>query len=143
MLFDTIIFIDSITSHLGSGKSVAKAIDMAASENKSKIARFAKYFLLTHQKGEKAINITQKISQPENKILFLILEMGLKGLPILQNLEDFQKEVKFSNAIAIENYQRTLPFKLMIPLLLCYFPALILLFIGPFVADFLTYSKGM
>ncbi len=143
MLFDTIVLIDGIISHLSSGKSVVKSIDLAAQEHKSKISEYAKFFLQAQVKGEKAIVLSAKLTIPENKILFVILEMGMKGLPILQLLEDFLKEVKFSNSIQIENFQRTLPFKLMVPLLLCYFPSLILLFIGPFIIDFLSYSSSM
>ena len=141
MLFNTIIFIDSVVSHLTSGKSVARAIESATLENRSEISIFANYYLQAYVKGESTQHLTSKISKPENKILFMILEQGLKGLPVLQTLEDFQKEVKFSNSIEIENFQRTLPFKLMIPLLFCYFPSLTLLFIGPFIVDFLKYSS--
>lgn len=143
MLFDTLIYIDSIISNLNSGLSVVKSIENASKENKSKISDFAKYFLKSILKGESANNLCLSLKKSENKILFIILEMGIKGLPILQVLEDFKKEVHFSNKIEIETYQRILPLKLILPLLFFYFPALILLFIGPFVLDFLKISQSM
>jgi pilus assembly protein TadC len=143
MLFETLEFIDSIITHLNSGLSVFKSIELAAQENKSQISKFSKYFLKTISSGETALQATLVLKNTENKILFLILEMGMKGFPVLQTLEDFYKEVKFSNSIQIDNYQKSLPFKMMIPLLFFYFPAITLLFLGPFLMDFMNFSKTM
>lgn len=143
MLFETLTFIDSITSHLNAGLSVMKSVELSAKENKSQISNFSVYFLKSLNSGETAMQSTVGLKRTENKILFLILEMGIKGLPILQTLEEFYKEVKFSNAIEIENYQKSLPFKMMMPLLFFYFPAVSMLFLGPFIIDFMKFSQTM
>lgn len=143
MLFETLIFIDSLIINLNSGLSVIKAIENASKENNFKINEFAQLFLQNILKGHDPEILYRKLKKTENKILFIILNMGVRGLPILQILADFKKEVSFSNKIEIENYQKILPFKLLIPLLFFYFPALILLFIGPFVVDLMKTFETM
>lgn len=143
MLFETLIYIDSLTSHLSSGVSVLRAIEISAHEHKSKISDFSKYFLKAIQNGESAYNVCLKLKKTENRFLFLILEMGVKGMPILKMLEELHTEVRHSNDMEIEEFNKILPFKLMIPLIFCYFPAIMVLFIGPFVQDFLSFSKSM
>ncbi len=139
MLFETLKFIDSLTSHMSMGRSVTRSIEMSIQDNQSQISKFADYFLRSVQHGESATKVCLKLIKSENKILFMILEMGIQGYPIQQTLVDFHNEVKISNSLEIETYHRTLPLKLFLPLVLFYFPALSILFLGPFVVDFLSF----
>lgn len=139
MLFDTLVFIDSVVSNLNCGLSVSKSIEKSSSTESSEIAKFSKQFLFGFEKGDNSFDLTLKLQKPEHITMFLVFQMGIKGLPIVKMLEDLRKEVLFSNDVEIEHFQKILPFKLMVPLLLFYFPALFLLFIGPFIADFLNF----
>lgn len=139
MLFDTIKFIDALTSHMSAGSSVLKSIEKSAEEQDSSISRFAIYFLRSIQNGGTATNICLPLKVSENKILFMILDMGIKGYPIQQTLLDFHKEVLKSNELEIEAYHKTLPFKLFLPLVFFYFPSIFVLFLGPFLADLMNY----
>lgn len=138
MLFDTLKFIDSLTSYMNTGCSVLKSIERSIQDHQTPISTFARHFLRSIQNGESATKACLPLKIPENKILFMILDMGIQGYPILQTLLDFQNEVVRSNDLQIESYHKTLPFKLFLPLVFCYFPALTILFLGPFLVDFLN-----
>ncbi len=124
---------------MSAGSSVLRSIEKTTQEQSSQISRFAIYFLRSIQNGGSATNICMPLKIPENKILFMILEMGIKGYPIQQTLLDFHDEVVKSNDFEIESYHKTLPFKLFLPLVLFYFPSISILFLGPFMADLMNY----
>ena len=69
-----------------------------------------------------------------------ILEMGLRGEPIYQQICSLEEEVFDATKLEIEQFVATLPIKSLIPLLFFQFPAFLALLIGPFLTSFLAQS---
>ncbi len=67
-----------------------------------------------------------------------ILEMGLRGEPIYQQVCNLEEEVFDATRLEIEEFVSVLPMKSLIPLLFFQFPAFLALLLGPFLASFLT-----
>jgi len=65
------------------------------------------------------------------KILQSVLLLGFQGAPILAHLETIESDVKTELEQNRMDYNERLKFKLMIPLLLLVFPALLIIMLGP------------
>ncbi len=72
---------------------------------------------------------------PYRKHLIDILNRGLAGEPILENLQDLEKDLTIAANEDLEKHLQKLPFITLIPLMLLEFPAFILLLLGPLVLD--------
>ena len=68
---------------------------------------------------------------PTRKYLLEILEQGLKGQSILENLKGYESELILSCEEEISKHVAKLPLLLMIPLMGFIFPALMMLLIAP------------
>lgn len=69
-----------------------------------------------------------------------ILEMGLKGDSIYQNVCGLEEEVFEATKLEIEEFIAILPIKSLIPLLFFQFPAFLALLLGPFFVSLLNQS---
>ncbi len=69
-----------------------------------------------------------------------VIEMGLRGEPIYQQICGLEEEVFESTKLEIEEFVATLPIKSLIPLLFFQFPAFLALLIGPFLGALLHHS---
>ncbi len=65
------------------------------------------------------------------QFLLEILEAGLKGHAILQNLQSLEDEIILSCESEIQNYVALLPLLSLVPLLLLVFPAMMILLVSP------------
>ncbi len=72
----------------------------------------------------------QKISMTR-KYLLEILEQGLLGQAVLENLKSYESELILSCEDEIQKHIAKLPLLMMIPLMGFIFPALMLLLVGP------------
>lgn len=63
--------------------------------------------------------------------LFELLDFSLRGVSVLEPLRALEKEMRDFLEQQVEQHLGQLPFKLLIPLLLFQFPALLLLILGP------------
>ena len=70
---------------------------------------------------------------PQRKYLLDLLEMGLKGHPILENLKNTELELISSCENEIENHISRLPLILMLPLMGLVFPATMWLLVAPLI----------
>lgn len=67
-----------------------------------------------------------------------VLEMGLRGEPIYQQVCNLEEEVFETTKLEIEEFIAILPMKSLIPLLFFQFPAFLALLLGPFLLSFLS-----
>jgi len=65
------------------------------------------------------------------RAIFDLLDFSLQGVSILEPLYQLEKELRDVSEQRLEEHLGKLPFKLMIPLLLCQFPAMLILILGP------------
>lgn len=68
------------------------------------------------------------------KYLLEILEAGLKGHAILENLKLYEIELISSCEDEIQKHIATLPLLLMVPLMFLIFPSLMMLLLGPLLS---------
>ncbi len=69
--------------------------------------------------------------------LFNILAAGLRGEAVLKDLEAVKSDIQQQLELDMKSHVETLPFKMLIPLLLFLFPAFLILLFGPIVRAFL------
>lgn len=96
-------------------------------------------WLLLFEKGGDPSIVMREIRSPYRRILFGLLERGLRGEPISAALRDVEADIIQACRLEMDRHLALLPFRLMIPLLLLIFPALMLLLFGPFLD---ALSKG-
>lgn len=82
------------------------------------------------QTGAQVVFDSSKMSM-SRKHLLEILELGLRGLTILETLKSYEQELIFRCEDEIQKHIARLPMILMIPLMGLIFPAMILLLLGP------------
>ncbi len=70
---------------------------------------------------------------PYRRMLLKVLERGLKGEAILTKLAQLEEEVQEKVEMDLEEYAQRVPYMLLMPLALFFFPACLFLMLGPFV----------
>ncbi len=84
---------------------------------------------------------TEQIKQEQINLLrqqiLIVLERGIKGEPILAVIEQLEDEVHFQIELEFQRKMESLPFLMLVPLALLFFPACAILLIGPFVMGFM------
>jgi hypothetical protein len=70
--------------------------------------------------------------------LFQLLESGKKGEPILKEWRSLRLELENQIETDLKAHVESLPFKMLIPLLLLLFPAFLVLLFGPIMQMFLS-----
>lgn len=72
----------------------------------------------------------------QRRALFLIIQAGLQGKPIFDQLCRLEEETLYQIEIETEEFLATLPIHSMLPLTFLIFPAFMLLLLGPLIHDF-------
>ena len=75
---------------------------------------------------------------PHQKMLIETLTRGLNGDEILQSLDILETEMLEFSQLELDKQLKTLPLKIMIPLLFLQLPAFLLLLFGPFFIKMLN-----
>lgn len=122
--------ISEVRKALESGESVRLAVRRFA-EGRDPFARQCGRWLLLHEKGGEPEVVLKEMSSSHRRSLIRLLERGLRGEAVAAALKDFEAEIVAACRSEIDRHVMLLPFKLMIPLLLMIFPALMLLLFGP------------
>ncbi len=73
--------------------------------------------------------------------LFELIELSLSGQPILSHLTQIKNEIRRQCDLDLEAHTTLLPLKILAPLLLLQFPALLIVIIGPWLKVFLKELK--
>ena len=79
----------------------------------------------------------RKFSTDLRMVLAQVLDQGLQGASVLSNLEELYRQALGEQELQMKYHLEKLPFRLLLPLLLCFFPAFLLLLFGPLVNEFL------
>lgn len=64
-----------------------------------------------------------------------LISRGCSGQPVLEALEALESEVTLAAEAELDDHLASLPFKVLIPLLLFQFPAYLLLLLGPMLRE--------
>jgi hypothetical protein len=73
--------------------------------------------------------------------LFLIFDAGMAGQPIIPSLKDLRTEMEAQLELDMKTHIESLPLKMLVPLLLCMFPAFLILLLGPITRNYLGALK--
>lgn len=122
--------ISEVRRSLESGESARLALRRYA-EGRDPFARQCGRWLLLQEKGGDPDLVLKEMSSSQRRSLMKLLERGLRGEAISGALKDFEGEIIDACRGDMDRHLALLPFKLMIPLLLMIFPALMLLLFGP------------
>ncbi|MBX2995487.1 MAG: hypothetical protein KF681_11720 [Bdellovibrionaceae bacterium] len=95
------------------------------------LSETVRQWLHLFERGASTEMFLQSLESPARRNLLLLLEKGLLGEPILQNLTLLGDELQEQGFAEIELFLARLPFRMMLPLLFLLFPAFLLLLLGP------------
>ncbi len=119
------------------GQSVRHLIEKYGKECQDATADQLLCWWLYHQDKR---DLAQK-AVPDSRYLrslFILLEKSLTGASILPSLVILEQDLWLAINDELDNYLVTLPFKLLIPLLLLQFPAIMLLILGPLLQQIMN-----
>ncbi|MCY4512811.1 MAG: hypothetical protein OXB86_03905 [Bdellovibrionales bacterium] len=126
-----------IRLYIENGNSVSQAIKTyVQSSAKDSFAKELGLWLFAEETGG-AFNI-KALKSIYRKHLLDILKRGLKGEPILEILEEYERDLIEICKEDLEKHLQKLPFIALIPLLLFEFPALLLILVGPLLLNLLS-----
>ncbi len=132
---EDLVFLLKLNRHLiveiSSGRSIYGGLSGfkykgSAFESQSQFLLWLKWFEHS-QNNDMEPNFESNILQS----YFEILKEGLRGVPILEKLRDFEGEISESLELELQKAHNKLPYMLMIPLMLFIFPAFLVLILGP------------
>lgn len=128
-------FVLDLIYELESGGSVRIAVRRYTSQFQGAFADALKGWLIKQQ-GLSPENKTGHNSSYQQAI-FDLLDLSSQGGSILLPLYELEKEIRFACEEQLERHLSALPYKMMVPLLLFQFPALLLLLLGPLLGQLL------
>lgn len=121
------------------GRSLQGALNEIAKTHKSEFRKQLEELLQAHLKGDDYVFVGASLYR---KTLIYLLERGLRGHSILDQLQGLREEVEWAVAKEFDSFIAKLPFISMIPLLGFFFPAYLLVLVGPIIAEFLEVLRG-
>lgn len=98
----------------------------------------SKWLLFVDQ--EQSPNALLENLHPYRRALLLLLDKGLKGLPVLTHLIVLEEEIIQSCELEMETQIQKLPLLIMLPLFLLMFPAYLILLFGPIIQSLLMHT---
>ncbi len=126
-----------IRLEIENGLSVTESIRSFSKKNPDNFfAQELGHWLFKRETGQ--IWSSKFFKTPYRKYFIDILDRGLKGEPILERLQNLEKDLTIAAEEDLEKHLQKLPFLSLIPLMLFEFPAFILLLLGPLILDLLS-----
>lgn len=131
----TLDVIETLISELKAGNALRSSLVLLIESRQGPLRDLLKDWFEEFNAGRSAEHVYARIKWAENSNLLSLLEYGLQGFPILQSLEKFKAEVEEITKMRVEQRLQMLPYKMMIPLFLFFFPALMWSFLAPFIRE--------
>jgi hypothetical protein len=133
-LKDLLLFTLRMRASMECGEALRPAMThYLAKQNNSFGSKCTEWLFLFDQTGKNSNIFVSHTAQ----ILFAILADGLSGHSIYDRLVGFEEELLDQIENEIQRKMDTLPYILMVPLLLFMFPAYLILILGPVLNSFL------
>ncbi|MCB0393176.1 MAG: type II secretion system F family protein [Bdellovibrionales bacterium] len=80
------------------------------------------------------------LSTKQEKAMILLFKLGLQGRSIVEELNSLQEECWEESRNQILKFAELLPFKLLFPIALFVFPALMMMILGPILSQILNFG---
>jgi hypothetical protein len=110
-------------------------------KEKSELSRFLEIHFLNINDETLIYNEEKNKYSIFGNALFLVIEEGLKGVSIVERIQDLEKSMIEECKRNIEKTAIVLPYKGLAPLMLCLFPSLLLLVVAPVIQSFYEVIK--
>ena len=120
---------------LKSGRSVRVGIESYVGSTKNDWSTFLKAWLPQFERGEEICEIEGRLNSSHRRVFLSLVKAGLRGQSVAKELSELKSEALASTEREIEHFIRTLPFKLLVPLLFFMFPAFMMLLMGPILEN--------
>lgn len=127
-------FVLDLIYELESGGTVRSAVKKHLALVPGEFCLLLKQWLRKQELGSEKV-ISPDIQSVYQKSIWDLLEMSVQGVSVLSPLYELESELRFACEEQLEQHLASLPYKLMIPLLFFQFPALLLLMLGPLLAQ--------
>lgn len=125
------------------GESIRTALTEYLSSEADEFAQLVVSWLNHREQGSLNARQDPFLANPYRQGVIFVIERGLAGESIYQNLQQLEEELVEVCQREMEHYVSLLPFKLLMPLLLFQFPAFLILLFGPLLSQFLQgFSAG-
>ncbi len=125
---------------LEKGQSLRRSLEEFANSRPEDPWRLeVQLWLRLRDMGRSSTELTNRMT-PVRRQCLEVINQGLMGEPIYQQLCNLEEEVFEAAKLEIEEFVSVLPMKSLIPLLFLQFPAFLALLVGPFLTAFLTHS---
>ena len=126
-----------VRAALETGSSVRTGVLSFLKRSPCPFSEVVTTWLLHLDQGQSTNKILSAL-HPYRRALLILLEKGIRGLPILPQLVDLEMEIVKSCESELEEQLQKLPIKLMLPVLFLMFPAYLLLLLGPLLLSVLA-----
>ncbi|MCB0378797.1 MAG: hypothetical protein KDD33_09915 [Bdellovibrionales bacterium] len=129
----TIDFTNRIIRGMSNGEALEALIKKEAQNGNSQFHFNMALWLLAYKNGQTKVI---EFHTDYQKSLCIVLSIGLAGGPILGQLEALHAEMRAEFERQWQVYLQKLPFQLLVPLLLGFFPSYVVLLFGPLAIQF-------
>lgn len=133
-------FLACCVEELEAGTSLNRFVEKYAQKRSSGVLQLVQLWQVNAKRGTLIHFYRKKQPHYHDKMMLKLFERSAQGHQILSALKELLNSVHEEIHHQIDNYVTQLPYKLMIPLLLFQFPALMVLFIGPLLMELM---KGL
>ncbi len=123
---------------LESGESVRTLVHRYITRTQNPFARQIARWMLCRDQGSCRDWVFQEISSPYRRALLDIVERGLSGESIRDQIIELEDEVFYACGLEMDQRLAKIPFLMLIPLVLLMFPSLLALILGPFLGQLLS-----
>ena len=136
------IFVEYLRYSLESGENFQASLKRFIFENPSSFSEQLQKWLILKQIGKTGVGDFQKKFPVAKKSIFDILDLAYGGVSIIEPLKSMEKELFHICEHDLGKHLDKLPYKLMIPMMLLQFPAVLMLLIGPLLVQFFSELGG-
>lgn len=127
---------------IATGQSMREAMRACLDQDSSKFGEKLRDWWHRQQKSEPSGSSFDFFKTQYQQALADIILRGRAGQPTQETLLMLCSEIERATEDALESHLGTLPFKLLVPLLLLQFPALLILLLGPMLRELQTQMGG-
>lgn len=133
-----LLLVFGLRKSIENGESLRRGLQKFAAGD-GDLQQFSRRWMNFRENGGDHMGLLKDLRSPYRRAVFLLVERGFQGEPIHGLLIDTEKEIERACLEEIDRHLAVLPFRLMVPLLLMLFPAMMILILAPFL-DLLAQS---
>lgn len=136
----TLALLLEVRAALEGGTSVRTGIHQFLKQSRNPFVEVVSTWLLRLDQSQETLGLIAPL-HPCRRALLLLLEKGIKGLPILPQLIELENEIVRSCEAELDEQIQKLPIKLLLPVLFLMFPAYLMLLLGPILINIMDQIK--